>query len=534
METIQKWLGDRRNQPAIYLLLGGLMLRSLIAFWLPIGFDEAYYYTYTLNPRLSYFDHPLMVALSTALGIGVTGGQVTPLTLRLGALVLYTGSLLLLYLIGAQLFSRRVGFLALAIASISPIFLMGFGVLTLPDAPLIFFWAATLFWAVQEFFRRPTYQPSYRIAILGLLLGLTCLSKYHGFVLGFSLVGFCLTSRQHRSALLSPWTLLALGLFCLTIAPLVIWNGQHDWVSLRFQADRGVPRMAFDLLAMLGTSLVGIAYLFPTIGFPLWWSSLRAIGQQLTYLRSAQRQRQQTQLKQRLILWVAMPLILGFTLVSGYQQVLPTWQMPGFWSATLLLGLQAEGWQITFPGRVRNWLWGSGLVVVLVLLLALSHVTLGTLQKPSQNAPFGGFLPISNDASVQLVDILQLRQRFREQPELAHQLEQADFVFSDRFYLTGHIALALNPISRKPYTCFDIDPRGFVFWSKPTDWLGKNALYVTSQQVPNATPDKYQDYFQAIQLMGEVPLYRGGEVIDRMKIYWCQTMVKPYPRPYGL
>jgi len=34
---------------------------------------------------------------------------------------------------------------------------------------------------------------------LGILVGLACLGKYHGFALGLGLIGFCLTGPRHRS-----------------------------------------------------------------------------------------------------------------------------------------------------------------------------------------------------------------------------------------------------------------------------------------------------------------------------------------------
>ncbi|MEO0855143.1 MAG: glycosyltransferase, partial [Cyanobacteria bacterium J06648_11] len=46
-------------------LLASLMMRAIVATYLPAGFDEAYYYAYSLHPQWSYFDHPLLVSWST-------------------------------------------------------------------------------------------------------------------------------------------------------------------------------------------------------------------------------------------------------------------------------------------------------------------------------------------------------------------------------------------------------------------------------------------------------------------------------------
>ena len=124
MEAVRKWLTQCNNGQLVSLLAGGLLLRGAIAFWLPPGFDEGYYYLYTLHPAWSYFDHPLLVALTTGFGPWLTH-IVSPFTIRLGTLLLHTGSLLLLYLTSARLFSKRAALLTLAIASLIPIFQLG-------------------------------------------------------------------------------------------------------------------------------------------------------------------------------------------------------------------------------------------------------------------------------------------------------------------------------------------------------------------------------------------------------------------------
>ncbi|NHC36181.1 ArnT family glycosyltransferase [Scytonema millei] len=538
------------DQKVAALLIGGLIFRIIIAILLYPGFDEAYYFLYTLNLDLSYFDHPPLVALLTGFGCWLTG-EVSQFTIRLGTLILHTGSLFLLYLSGARLFSPSAGIFALAIATLVPIFQIGFGVLTLPDSPLIFFWTASLYCASWEFFpkkqekeRPKRYQPSYRLAILSLLVGLACLGKYHGFLLGLGLVGFCLTRSRYRSALYSPWTLLGLSLFCLAISPVLIWNSQHEWVSFRFQSRRGIPSGGYNFLDLFVTFLSGIGYLFPTLGLPLWWVSLKTFFRNLTARLSRSQfkgmgNREQGTVtgsdREILILWVSLPLIFGFTWLGGYKQILPTWATPGFWGATLLLGQAATAWKIAHPRWVRRWLWGTGITLSSLLLFALLHVTTGTLQKPSQYALFGGFVPPEDDPSIQIFDVQQLRQGFATSPVLRSALQNSSFVFTNRYYLAGQIGMALAPLASTPITTFDRDLRGFAFWSKPDEWIGKDALYVTNNLFVQDQKflDRYNLYFQSIEKIGTVPIKRGGATIDTFHIYQAKNLLKPYPRPYG-
>jgi hypothetical protein len=538
MLEIKPWLADKHNQTLIGLLLGGLLIRIVIASFLYPGFDESYYYLYTLNIDWSYFDHPPLVAFTTGIGPWLTG-EVSQLTIRMGSLILYTGTLTFLYLTSAQLFSKKVATWTLAIATVIPIFQVVFGILNLPDVPLMFFWSAALYVAACEFFREPrTYRPSYRIAIIGLLVGLAFLGKYHGAILGASLVGFCLTSARHRPALFSPWTVLGIALFLMTISPVLFWNMNHDWASFRFQSGRVLPDTVFNPSGLAVTFLVGLGYLFPTLGLPLWWVTLKATLSQVVRIFNPKLMpvEQEVSQKQRMVLWVSLPVFLWFTLIGGFHPVLPSWPMPGFFGATLLLGEQAAIWENKFPQRVHYWLKGSAVVILSLMFFALLHVTWGIVQKPNQYALGGGLWPAKDDNSTQLIDIQQLRQGFIQSPTLRAALNDADFVFTNRYFLGGQIAMAVTPLGHKMVTCFDADPRGFAFWSKDTQELNKDALYITSELFEQGEDvhTKYGSYFQSIQKIGAIPIRRGGVVVQVFNVYSAKRLLRPYPRPYGL
>ncbi|MCC5635527.1 glycosyltransferase family 39 protein [Nostoc sp. CHAB 5844] len=548
MPIAQKWLTRKAHQSVIFLLVGGLLFRAIIAFWLYPTFDEAYYYLYSLHLNWSYFDHPAMVALTTGFGPWLTG-EVSQFTIRLGAILCYTGSLVLLYLTSKKIFSAKAAGFTLAIATISPIFQIGFGVLSLPDSPLIFFWSASLYCAVAEFLRQPLkdescksnlYIPSYRLAILGILVGLACNSKYHGFILGLGLVGFCLTSPPHRAVVRSPWAWLSLGLFIITISPIVLWNIQHDWVSFSFQSQRAVPKSGYNFLNVGLVYLTQVAYLFPTIGFPLWRISLQPVLRKINQIFSQKSFTYKDELNtaKLLILWVSLPVILGFTFIGGYRQILPAWAMPGFWGITLLLGQQVVIWQHKSRRGVQRWLLGSGIMVVSIVLIVLLQLTIGILQKPSQYALMGGFLPVKNDPSTELIDIQQLRRSFSESSIIKAALQNSSFIFTNRYYLAGPIAMSMQPLAQIPITCFDIgnDIRGFAFWSKAEQWVGKDALYITTAPF-NLRKDlmaSYRSHFRSLDEIETIVIRRGGVAVNVVYVYQAKTLLKPYHRSYGI
>ncbi|MDJ0530632.1 MAG: glycosyltransferase family 39 protein, partial [Microcystis sp. M53600_WE12] len=368
-----KILSDRM---AVYLLIGGLLFRIIIALGLYPGYDEAYYYVYSHNLDWSYFDHPPIVAISTGFGTWITG-LVNQFTIRFGTLLLYTGSLCLLYLTALKLFSLPVARMTLAIATLIPIYGIVFGILSQPDSPLIFFWSLTVYLAAQEFWpiREKNYHPSYRLAYIGLAVGLAVLSKYHGFILGFGLVLFCLTTPRYWPVFRSPWLGLGFILFLITLLPIIYWNINHDWISFRFHLEDRFSgeTKTFNILGILSVVGISIATMFPPFGLPMWWVTFKSFAEQVPNFISKKRffHREEESVKKWLILSVSLPLILGMLYVGASHYLAPSWILPGFWSGTILLGEKVNTWQQSSRIWVKRWLWGSGIFIVTILSIAM-------------------------------------------------------------------------------------------------------------------------------------------------------------------
>ncbi|MGB3291882.1 MAG: glycosyltransferase family 39 protein [Phormidesmis sp.] len=517
MSTCKKGTEEMRDRLR-WLLGGGLLFRGLIAYFLPPGFDEAYYFLYTQHLDWSYFDHPLAVALTTGAGVWLTG-VVSPLTIRLGALGLFTGSLWLLYATGRWLFGERAGWLSCVIASLCPLFFLTFGTLTAPDNALIFFWSATLYLCAQEFFPHSPYRPTARLALIGLMVGLVCLSKYHGFLLGLALVCFCLNSSRHRCALRSGWTVLSFLLFGLCLLPVFYWNSRHGWISFQFQlSDRfAAASVGYSLTNLLGVLLAEVGFLFPTLGLPLWWISVKAL---FTLPRQADQRS-----KVQFVLWSGLPVAAGFTLLGGWTQIYPAWPAPGLWTLTLLLGQVAAHWKLP---EVRRWLKGTGLAVGTLLLFVLTHITLGTLQKSGRYAITGGLISPQQDPSTALIDTQQLRRQFAQSAEFERAIATADFIVTDDLWLSGYIAMALPPSVYRVVTSFTPDPRGHAFWFNPSDWLGKDALLISLTDSQQAIAP----YFQSVTPLLQLTTRRGNVTTQTFFIYRADKLIRPYRYPY--
>lgn len=526
------------------LLAAGLGFRGTIAYFLPAGFDEAYYFLYTQHLDWSYFDHPPAVAISTGMGLWLTG-QVTPLTMRLGSLTLFTGSLWLMYQTGRQLFGERVGLLSCVITSLTPLFFIGVGTLTAPDNALIFFWSLALYLCSREFFPidepASDYIPSSRLTWISLSVGLACLGKYHGFVLGLSLVAFCLTSNRYRRVFASKWLWLGVLVFGLSLFPIIYWNAGHDWISFRFQlgdrfaAYENQPRDRYSISALLGVIAAQIGYLCPSIALPLWWVTFRKLfRKRADRLHKHLSQENIVAEKINLLLWSGLPVAVGFTLVGGITHTFPAWPAPGLWSLSILLAHAASHW----PSRaVSKWLKSTGWVLGVLLMFTLTHISLGTLQKPSEYALFGGVVSAQADPSTEMIDAVQLRRRLGESDAFGEAIAHSDFVITEDYWLSGYIAIAMPENIPKatslPVTSFSIDPRGHAFWFDPAKHVGQNALLMGSTHKPQTEMlGRLSPYFESIKLIDEISTLRGDEPTETFYLYQATNLLKPYPYPY--
>jgi hypothetical protein len=204
------------------------------------------------------------------------------------------------------------------------------------------------------------------------------------------------------------------------------------------------------------------------------------------------------------------------------------------------MGNQMAIAQAKHPKLIRNWLIVSGTIIILLISIALAHITLGIAQKGSNYAILGGFWAVEDDPSTQIFDLQQITNTFQTDPMLKAELAQADFVFANNFFVAGQLGMAVEPLG-KPVTCFDEDMRGFAFWANPAQFVGKNGLYITTEKFkfsdlgdPNRgeSLQKLAEYFSQISKIKDITILRGGQVIETLPVYRATKLLKPYPFPY--
>jgi hypothetical protein len=305
--------------------------------------------------------------------------------------------------------------------------------------------------------------------------------------------------------LFRPGPYLALGVGLIVFSPVIIWNARHGWVSFRFQGGRAVgswvPHPEYLLIALLAQA----AYLFPWIWVPL----VRVL------IRGCRSWPRLTAGPERLLLCLAAVPLGVFTLVACFRPVLPHWGLIGLVS---LLPIQGRSWAERLaerpePGR-RFLAAAAGLSVILVVLTIVEFRT-GRFQRG------GGarweFLDARSDPTLDLYGWDQVAGRIRQ---LGLIDDPRTFVFTRYWYQSAQVAYALG--TRRPVLCYNADdPRGFAFWSRPEDWVGRDGILVLVGSEPEALIRYFGRWFRHIQPASEFWVERRGKPVRRIRLYRC-------------
>jgi hypothetical protein len=219
------------------LILGaaGLHVAYLYRCPLDLAPDEAHYWDWSRHLDWSYYSKGPLVAYLIRASCELVGDWSQQHTgslafaIRLPAVL--CGSLLLasLYVLSVQVYKRDA--LALAVVALSltlPPVAVGSMLMTI-DAPYTCLWGWALVLGHRAVFRGSRWA----WPVLGLVIGLGILAKYTMVLWLLSLGLFLLATPQYRGLLRQRgvWLMAAVaGLCCL---PILVWNAQHDWVTVR-------------------------------------------------------------------------------------------------------------------------------------------------------------------------------------------------------------------------------------------------------------------------------------------------------------
>jgi hypothetical protein len=197
--------------------------------------DEAHYWDWSRHLDWSYYSKGPLVAWLIRASCALFGdlavqlsGSVMP-AVRLPAVLSSSLLLVSLYVLTVQtLRCERLALAGVAAALTLPIISVGASLMTI-DAPYTCCWG----WALVFAHRAVFHNARWAWVLTGLVVGIGILAKYTMALFLPSLGLFLLTTPTYRGLLRQRgfWAACVLAAFCCL--PIVIWNAQHQWVTVR-------------------------------------------------------------------------------------------------------------------------------------------------------------------------------------------------------------------------------------------------------------------------------------------------------------
>ncbi|HEV7578101.1 MAG TPA: glycosyltransferase family 39 protein [Caldimonas sp.] len=312
-----------RRVPPVAAVIGAFtLLRLVLAATSPLLPQEAYYWTWSRYPDLSYFDHPPLasyaIGMTTALfGNTVFGVKSAAVLWSLGWNVLWARLVLDTY------GDERLAAWSLLALNLTLIYeALGFG--PTPDGPLLFAWVGAI-WAISRV--AATGRRRWWL-IAGVFTGLACLGKYAGVLIPVITLVYLLAAAAQRRWLRRPEPYLALLLAAAIFSPVIVWNVQHHGASFAFQSTRRLSEMTglkprFFLVLVATQCLVVTPWLF-FVSLAAAWRGVRDLVARRIDERDL------------LLLVSALVPIVIFTAVSFRANAKIQWLAPAWWSLIVL------------------------------------------------------------------------------------------------------------------------------------------------------------------------------------------------------
>ena len=331
------------------IVVGILMLLRLVAAaQAPLVPDESYYWLWAQHPGVGYYDHPPMVAwwIDATAFLGPSA-----LSVRLLFVLSFAALSWLVFDTAKVLFGSSVARRSLLWLN-ACLLLSLWTVGATPDPPSVLMWAGGL-WALA---RLQTSGKGWWWLVFGLFAGLGIEAKYTNFFLGLGVVLWVVLDREARKSLLTPWPYFGALVAVAAMAPNLVWNAQHHWLTIAKQFGRiapahFTPKYLIEFVVLLPVLFNVLAFVFVVIGIKAWW-----------------RNRQDRPLA--LLIALPMPLIAYMLVHVFHDRIQGNWTAPLFPGLVVLAAAGAEGITGKWLTRVRAWTAPFGIGVSGIALAA--------------------------------------------------------------------------------------------------------------------------------------------------------------------
>ena len=483
-------------------------IRLAVGALVGLSVDESYAVVLGRRLALSYYDHPPLVFWLSGLAARL-GGE-SEAVVRLPFVLMFMGTTWLLYRLAAFVADEPAGLWAAVCLNLTLFFSWPAASWILPDGPLLLFSAAAALNLSHAVEAPPSPGAARSWLAFGAFSGLALLSKYHAVFLLFGAALYLTTSPRHRFWLWRPEPLCALLTAGVVFLPVIIWNAQNGWASLRFQAGRAIPQgdgAGSPLVDMLlGQSM----WMLPWIWLPLALSLAAA-------LRRGPRDP-----RGWLLACLAIGPIVLFTLLAAMgMRGLPHWPAPGYFFLLPLLGRDLAQCVSRGSAWVKPWAWGSVAGLALIVAVAVVQVRLSIIDRIAPHALLRG------DPTDDLVPWRPVAEQLARWGYPRSGATIAGATWAD----TAKLSYALGP--RVAATSVGPDPRGFDYVLPQATLVGQDILIVARRGRGREPMVSFAPYFEGILALGTIDLAKGGRRSVAVSVYVGHRLLRPVPRRPG-
>lgn len=390
--------------------------------------DEAHYWEWSRRIDLSYYSKGPMIAYLIAFSTWIFGDN--PFGVRALAVVCSFLSSIFVYKLSKKLFDEKTGYLSGIFFQLIPLF-STFGVIFTIDSPFILFWIVSMYLFLLAIDGKHFYWIP-----LGLFIGSGLLTKYTMAFFYLCMLFYLLKEKNFRN----PYLYLCIFISFIVFLPVIIWNFQHNWVTLKHTAGQAHLYDGFKVslkyfIEFIGSQLAVVTPLVFILGiyFILKPSVLSLKSHYRWFLIS-----------------FSMPVFIFFLLKSIQGKVQANWAMPAYIAFVIFIAY-------AFKEKIYKKLIFSAIAIAILFTLA-NHAL------PYLN------LPVKFDPSAKLKGWKEIGVKVSEvKKELK---KDADIViFSDRYQLSSELAFYVK--GKPDVYCISLGRRmnQYDLWSSINDEL---------------------------------------------------------------
>jgi 4-amino-4-deoxy-L-arabinose transferase-like glycosyltransferase len=507
----------------LFILIGvSALVRALIAYFLDLGNNEAYYWTYGLYPDMSHLDHPPMIGWFIQL-FTVNLYFKGEIFLRLASIVIGSLNTWIIFILGRRIKNELTGFYA-AILYTSSIYCSVFvGTFINPDTPQSLFYLLSIYFLHEglivkyEVCNESKILCRLSLVLAGLFIGLALLSKYSSIFLWAGVGVYVLSS--DRKMLKEPFLYVAAAVSLLFLFPVLYWNYTNGFASFSFQGAR----------LLSAENGINLKFLIGEVTGAFIYNNPVNIIITIAAIFSFKKRRFLSDSQYGLLLSLALPIIFFFLIVSLFTHTMPHWSAPGYFTLILISAAYlASKYEIQKKGT-------KGIILPSPLKYSLSLLIIATALGLAQY--YTGFLNIelkqekeykigSTDFTLENYGWDKLADEFnilRESDIASGKMTANTFIlsslWSDASHYDYYIASPNNMVVKTIGPLNETRKYAWITDKLGSFKIGESAYYIESSRDKQSMTEVGKRYFKHVELAKIIYIKRLNQPVLRFKIF---------------